>query len=351
MRNTREKGGKHAFRVIHRSVMGKGLSIQCSEFVQQEKVKSLVINVSSTVQLFEEHGKHKEQLQVIGCWRKASYLFRLGASVITGEVQMKEYKHLKGKEGAREKIILWTESQNRRVWKGPLKTESNPTAKTKFPRVGWAVKHTSRSWISPEKKTPGPSTGKLKVVLEEEEQCFSLSSKKGLRTWVQDKTRVQQNERRLHILLEKVMRLYRTPKKTWMCRVAEVIIKAMELRMCDRRGWGKGQGRQQHLGRKVLLGNFQHKYICLDKRKFRERTSKSTKARKDHEAWEGPYTSKREKSIQIAEELWRAHVRIQSWCTATKKLIEHKMHLHWTFGEDGQVRTWRGILATATIIW
>lgn len=67
MRNTREKGGKHAFRVIHRSVMGKGLSIQCSEFVQQEKVKSLVTNVSSTVQLFEEHGKHKEQLQATGC--------------------------------------------------------------------------------------------------------------------------------------------------------------------------------------------------------------------------------------------------------------------------------------------
>lgn len=73
-------------------------------------------------------------------------------------------------------------SQNHRVWKGPLETESNPTDKTKFPKVGWAVKHTSRSWISPKKKTPGPSIGKLKVVLEEEEQCFSLSSKKGLRT-------------------------------------------------------------------------------------------------------------------------------------------------------------------------
>lgn len=69
-----------------------------------------------------------------------------------------------------------------------------------------------------------------------------------------------------------------------MFRVTEVIRKARELRTCDRRGWRKLQGRQQHLVRKVLLGNFQHKYICLDKGKFRERTSKSTKARKEHEA-------------------------------------------------------------------
>lgn len=58
------------------------------------------------------------------------------------------------------------------------------------------------------------------------------------------------------------------------------------MNMCDRKGRGKEKEDSNIWGRKELLGNFQHKLLCLDKGKFEERT---------------------------ADQFWRASTSLQVW--------------------------------------